>query len=762
MSVAAFPVTSPTRVLLLEDADPDARVVESVLHELSFDVRRAPQLSDALIALRSEDFDVVLADLGLPDSAGLATLEVLREHAVTVPIVVMTGLADESTAVRAVAAGAQDYLIKGSTDTATLVRSLRYAVERGHAREAISISEAHLRTVLEGALDAVVGIDRDGRIVQWNRSAEEIFGWPRAEALGMPLVDLIVPERFRDVHRRGVQTFLETGEAPFVGKRVEWTGLRRDGSEFPAEVRITAEAEPSGMTFTAFISDITERRRAEEERNASEARLRALVEHASDLIYLSAPDETFRYVSPAVKPMLGYAPEELLGRRLLDFVHPDDIDYVIQRFATPTTQSSFPVLAEFRFRHKDGTWRHLEVLRVNRLSDPAVSAIVGNARDVTGRRQVQQALDALRRRYELILNSITDGVHGVDLAGNIIFENPAAAAMLGWPPGALIGRSAHQTIHPMRADGSPRPESECSMHWTLADGRVRFSDQDVFWRKDGKEIRVEFTTAPMLDEQGRIAGAVVTFRDVSTQKQMEQQIEQAARVESLGRVSASVAHEFNNVLMGLKPFAEILRRKAEEDSALEKTVRHVLNAVRRGQRLTDEILRFTNPPEPRMQQVDLDALLREFSDEAAGILADRRMEIELPETLVVRADVDQVMQVLLNLVTNARNATGADDVVTIGAARASSIAFLREQLPAPERFAALYVRDTGSGIPPEAKGRLFEPFFTTRKTGGTGLGLAVAFRIASAHGGQVLVDSEIGRGSAFYVVLPSKAIAGGV
>jgi signal transduction histidine kinase len=239
----------------------------------------------------------------------------------------------------------------------------------------------------------------------------------------------------------------------------------------------------------------------------------------------------------------------------------------------------------------------------------------------------------------------------------------------------------------------------------------------------------------MLDEQERIAGAVVTFRDVSKQKQLEQQIEQAARVESLGRVSASVAHEFNNLLMGLCPFAESLKRKAQDDSTLDKAVQHVLAAVRRGQRLTNEILRFTSPAEPRIEPIDLAALLRDFTDEARGILTDRRLEMELPTALEIRADLDQLSQVLVNLVTNARNATAADGVIAIGAAAASSIPFLREQLSAPERFAALYVRDDGAGVSAEARERVFEPFFTTRKRGGTGLGLAVAWRIVSRHGG---------------------------
>jgi PAS domain S-box-containing protein len=752
MTVAPFPTAAPLRILLLEDADADAQVVEDVLREYAFIVRRAGRLCDALVAVRSEQFDAILADLGLPDSAGLATVEALRQQAVAIPIVVMTGRADESIALRAVAAGAEDYLVKGNSDAGTLVRAIRCAVERGHAHESINISEAHLRNILEGALDAVVSMNQDGLIMQWNRSAEEMFGWPRGEVLGVPLVELIVPERFRERHQYGVQSFVETGDAKFLGKRVERIALRRDGSEFPVEARISAEADPDGMTFTAFMSDITERRRAEEERHASETRLRALVEHASDLIYLAGADGALHYVSPPVQRMLDYTPDELLGRPLFDFVHPDDVDYVRERFGAPTAQSSIPVLAEFRFRHKDGSWRHLEVLRANRLADPAVRAIVGNVRDVTGRRQAQQALDGMRRQYEVLVNSITEGVLGVDLSGNITFENPAAAAMLGWSPSTMIGRSAHATLHRLRVDGSPRPESDCPMQRTLADGSVR-SDSDIFRTKDGKEIRVEYTTSPMLDERGRIAGAVMTLRDVSRQQQMEQQIEQAARVESLGRVSASVAHEFNNVLMGIGPFGQILQRKAEEDPTLDKAVKHVLKAVRRGQRLTEEILRFTNPPEPRIQKTDLTVLLREFGDEARGILGERRMEMELPAALEIRADVDQLSQVLLNLVTNARNATTADGVVTIGAASASSIPFVREQVPAPEQCAVLYVRDNGSGISPEARKRIFEPFFTTRKESGTGLGLAVAWRIVSCHGGRILIDSEVGEGTTFYVVL---------
>jgi PAS domain S-box-containing protein len=710
----------PVRVLLVEDTDVDARVMETVLHQYAFRVCRARRLGEALIALRSDEFDVILSDLGLPDSSGLATLEALRQHAIATPVVVITGRDDEQTALHAVAAGAQDYLVKGSTDANALVRAIRYAVGRRRASEEL----------IENALDAVVTINLEGLIVRWNRSAEEIFNRPRAEVLGRPMAELIIPERLREAHHRAMRAFRDRGDASALGKRVEWVALRSDGSEFPVEVRITAEADGSGMMFTAFLSDITERRRAEEERIASEAKFRALVEHTYDIIYLCGADGAFTYVSPAVTRVLGYEPGELPGRQPLDFVHPDDAKSVASRFAS--SQEPAPLVAELRFRHRDGTWRHLEVVRANHLEDPAVRAIVGTARDVTGRRESQQALDQLRRRYELILNSIRDGVHGIDLSGNIIFENPAAAAILGW------------SMHHALGDGS-----ECPIHWTPG------AADDVFRRQDGVPVRVEYTSAPMVDEEGRISGAVVTFRDISRQKQMEEQIAHAARAASLGRVSASVAHEFNNLLMSVAPFTEVLRRKAQEDHSLEKPVRHIINAVRRGQRMTDEILRFTQPLQPRLERVDLASLIRDFADEARGVLLDREVELDVPPHLETRADPDQLTQVLLNLVVNARDATKCGGLVSIGAAPATELPFLREQLTNAEELVAFYVRDNGCGIPAEAREHIFEPFFTAGKRRGSGLGLAVAWRIAASHGGRILCESEEGAGTTFYVTCRS-------
>src|ERR1051325_10643362 len=249
MSVTPFPtrLPLPIRVLLLEDTDLDAYAFEEVLRQSAFAVQRVSRLSEAVAALLVEEFDVILSDLGVPDSAGLETLQSLLQ-CTGIPIVVATARGDEETALRAVSAGAQDYLVKGMTDAKALVRALRYAVERRRTNEDSSSIEAHTRAILEGALDAVVSIGHDGRIVRWNRSAEEIFGWQRTEVLGKRLDEVIVPERYREQHRR----------------RRSAAERRRGGSAGLDRRRSAVAAMNAVIVIPAFIADITERRRAED------------------------------------------------------------------------------------------------------------------------------------------------------------------------------------------------------------------------------------------------------------------------------------------------------------------------------------------------------------------------------------------------------------------------------------------------------------------------------------------------------------------
>jgi PAS domain S-box-containing protein len=508
-------------------------------------------------------------------------------------------------------------------------------------------------------------------------------------------------------------------------------------------------------TIVRSIRYAFERTRAEEDRRQSQERFRALVENSSDGIALIDAEGNVLYSSPAISRILGYSLDEVIGVNVFAVMHPDDVMEGRTRFAATLTDPSALVnVPDLRYLHSDGTWRYLEIIRTNRLDDPAVRAIVVNFRDVTERRNALETAERLRRRYELILNSIAEGVHGFDLEGNITFQNPASAEMLGWDPRDLTGKPGHQTIHHSKADGSQYDRKDCPIQATMRDGVVRQVSDDVFWRKDGTSFPVDYVAAPKIDSQGHMRGVVVAFRDITKQREMQRLVDQAIRVSSLGRVAASVAHEFNNVLMSIQPFAEILQRQAGIDATFLKPLRHILNGVKRGRLVSHQILRFASPAAPRLATVDLGEWLRDFSEEAQVALRDRTLDFGPAESLVVSADPQQLSQVMLNLVTNARDASPDGAAVRISAVGAETVPFLRERLAEPDRFAAILVRDQGSGIEPEVLDRIFEPLFTTKPSGGTGLGLAVVQQIVSEHGGEIVVESEAGKGTTFYVALP--------
>ena len=262
---------------------------------------------------------------------------------------------------------------------------------RKEAEEALRSSEARVRTILDSALDAVIGMDEAGRATYWNPRAEAIFGWSRSEAVGRPVPDLIMPPRHREVYVRGVESFLRTGIGPVLDRRLELECLRRDGTEFPVELMVAAVRRGEAWSFHAFAADISDRKRAEEALRRSEEHFRSLIENALDIISVLDPDGTVRYESPAVERVLGYRPAELLGRCLLDLVHPEDHAVFRDFLSSAAAGPGQAVSAEARLRHRDGSWRFFEA--VGRAeAGPAGVRVIVNSRDVTDRHHLEQQL----------------------------------------------------------------------------------------------------------------------------------------------------------------------------------------------------------------------------------------------------------------------------------------------------------------------------------------------------------------------------------
>lgn len=230
------------------------------------------------------------------------------------------------------------------------------------------------------------------------------------------------------------------------------------------------------------------------------------------------------------------------------------------------------------------------------------------------------------------------------------------------------------------------------------------------------------------------------------------------RFASIGRLAATMAHEFNNVLMGIQPFIEVISRGADR-AQVEKALKHIALSIHRGKQITAEVLRMAHPAEPRLQSVGAAAWLKSIEMDLRGVLpksVELRIEIdEGPDPLYVACDINQMNQVLMNLVMNARDAMAGGGTLIVAAARCYSwMSFPLLNLTTPDRFVHLTIADTGCGMDARTLEKIFEPLYTTKRNG-TGLGLAVVKQILQRHGGTVSVESTPGRGTRFHLFLPA-------
>ena len=278
---------------------------------------------------------------------------------------------------------------------AALGRQIGQYLKRRQTEEAVRASEARKAAILESALDCVITMDHKGRVVEFNPAAEETFGYARADAVGKEMAALIIPPAYRDQHRQGLANYLATGEGPVLGKRLELTGIRADGTEFPVELAITRIDQPGPPMFTGYLRDITERRQAEEELERIRQRQQSILHSAGEGIFGLDLEGKATFVNPAGAEMLGWEVEELIGRSMHDLVHhtkPDGSPYPIDEcpiYAALTDGSVHRVTDEVFWR-KDGTSFPVEYTSTPLDEGGKVSGAVVVFADVTERRQVEE------------------------------------------------------------------------------------------------------------------------------------------------------------------------------------------------------------------------------------------------------------------------------------------------------------------------------------------------------------------------------------
>lgn len=402
--------------------------------------------------------------------------------------------------------------------------------------------------------------------------------------------------------------------------------------------------------------------------------------------------------------------------------------------------------------------------------DGQVIGAVRVFRDVTAEYAVQTKLRDSARQIETMLNSVGEGIHGIDLNGNIIFENHVATTLFGWAEQEMIGRPAHNLIHHTRADGSPYPQEECPIYAALHGKSSPCIEDEVFWRKDGTSFPASYNATPMRNDAGEILGAIVSFSDITERQQSEKKLVAAKEMAEQANHAkdsflTTMSHEIRTPLTGMLGMLEVLSMTSL-DSDQYKTLQTAWDSARSLLRIVNDILDWSRIQEGRLalapQSTAIPQLLQEVVNTYSHIASAKNLVLwqHSDSRLSAAHIVDplRLSQVLNNYVSNAIKFTPRGEIEL----RAEYI----ESLESGERI-RFSVKDTGIGIPREIQESVFKRYQqasadTARQYGGTGLGLAICRRLADLLDGQIGLSSEQGRGSTFSitVVLPISAAPG--
>jgi diguanylate cyclase (GGDEF)-like protein/PAS domain S-box-containing protein len=505
-------VSGGIRVLLIEDSSLDARLIRQALAPQAahgFEIVHVGCLGDGIARLAQRDIDVVLLDLTLPDSMGLATLSAAAAAAGPVPILVFTGLDDDEIARQAVSAGAQDYLPKGSVDGHSLARALRHAIERKRTAERLRFQA----DILAAVRDSVVVTDLAGRITYWNEGATGTWGYTAAETIGKTMA-LLYPGTADGSGMLRHDLDDGAGKSCFG----EWLGVHKSGRKVWADTVVTAlhseAGERLGRVYVA--KDITERRQAAEE----QARLTAILEAATDFIGMARPDGRCLYMNRAGRRMVGVGPDEELAT--VDRYSPGWAARKLVEEGFPTAAREGVWQGEEAFLDPQGreipVW---QVIVAHPGEDGSVDRFSTIARDMTERNRYEEELRRLNSTLSALVQASPLAIVTLDGESRVTLWSPAAESMFGWREEEVLGERL-----PIVPDD--RWDEHVSLRQRVLAGE-RFIGIEVHRRdRAGAAIDLRISAAPLRDGQGKVQGMALLFEDINDRKRAERAIRRLA------------------------------------------------------------------------------------------------------------------------------------------------------------------------------------------------------------------------------------------
>lgn len=388
---------------------------------------------------------------------------------------------------------------------------------------------------------------------------------------------------------------------------------------------------------------------------------------------------------------------------------------------------------------------------------PILNARMQRDRHDLKRRQAEESLRANEAFIRKILETVDEGFVVVDRDYRILSANRAFCVSAGRSEAEVLGRFCHEISHQCQTPCFNAKE-KCAVKHTFATGEP-YAVSHTHLTKDGSKCFVEIKSYPITDAAGLVVSAIETVNDVTEEKQLEEQLRHAQKLEALGTLAGCVAHDFNNILNVIIGYAGLLEDDKRQDDTCKPFLGEILSAAQRATRLTQSLLIFSRKQQAELKPIDLNELVRGMGKMVLRLIGEDIMtKITLfPGQLMVMGDYCQLEQVVMNFATNARDAMpdGGSLAIETNIITIDDDFVHSHGVGEPGEYALIAVTDSGTGMDEKTRERIFEPFFTTKEAGkGTGLGLAIVYGIVKQHNGHVTCHSEKGRGTTFTVYLP--------
>jgi len=603
------------------------------------------------------------------------------------------------------------------------------------------------RWLVEASVSGLWTIDSDGRTTDVDTSLARALGYQPDELIGGPALDLLDPEGGRDL--------AEILDANSV--RCAVTLRCRDGARFPVTLW-TADAddiEPVESTVEAELGAVESMLL-----RAGPQLLQSIVDASTAVVYVKDTEGRYVLINRRYEEIFHVTKEWIVGKTDYN-IFPRSRAKAFRAFDRQVLAAGVPLQSEEVAPHDDGLHTYISIKAPLYDEDGRACAVCGISTDITERTRAEEALRAAEERFRYVTVATRDAIYDWDIATNAVWRNEPYVELYGEPVGDDESWW-EQHLHP-----DDRDRVMTGIGRVFADRSGFWSDEYRFRRADGSYASVLDRGHVLYDSDGKAVRMIGAITDMSARREAEEalrrseeQLRQAQKMEAVGHLAGGIAHDFNNLLVAILGHAQLLGKRLPAGDPLRDHADQIREAGDRAAALTRQLLAFSRKQVLQPRVIDLNALIADTGKLLRRIIPE---DVELVTSLGsevghVRADAGQLVQVLMNLAANARDAmpTGGRLVIATSEVLIDEKYVLAHPELEPGRYAMLMIADRGCGMDAATQARLFEPFFTTKEPGrGTGLGLSTVYGIVKQSRGHIAVESELGAGTTFRIYLPS-------